>query len=80
MRRIFPHILWLTGLVLTIVGFVVGPGVPYQDPTPEMRLLEEKQSERLVILALIGLALVVGGVVWITARWIRRRLSRKMVT
>ena len=66
--------------MLVVIGFVVGPGVPYQDPTPEMRLLEERQSERLAIFAIAGFLLFLIGLLWIITRWITRRFSRKTVT
>jgi hypothetical protein len=45
MRRFLPHLLWASGLILVIVGFVIVPVV--RDGTPEMDLLSERQSEPL---------------------------------
>jgi len=66
--------------VFVVVGFVVGPGVPYQDPTPEMDLLAERQSERLAMLGIAGLLLCLIGVLWIITRWLRHRFVRKTAT
>ena len=80
MRRFLPHFFCAVGLLLVAIGFIVGPGVPYQDPTPEMNLLAENQSERLAVLAIAGVLLFLIGVLWIIARWFARHFSRKAVT
>ena len=80
MRRFIPHLFCAVGLLLVVVGFVVGPGVPYQDPTPEMNLLAERQSERLAVLAIAGVLFFLVGVLWIITRWLTRHFSRKSVT
>ena len=79
MRRFLPHLFCTVGLLLEVIGFVVGPGVPYQDPTPEMSLLAERQSERLAMLAIAGVLLFLIGVLWIITRWFTRHFSRKTV-
>ena len=80
MNRFLPYTFWAGGLVLVIIGFAVGPGVPYQDPTPAMRALEESQSERFAMFGIAGLLLFVIGLLWIIARWISRRFPRKTAT
>ena len=79
MRRFLPHFLCVIGLLLVAIGFLVGPGVPYQDPTPEMDLLAERQSERLTVLGIAGVLLFLIGVLWIITRWFTRGFSRKTV-
>jgi hypothetical protein len=78
MRRFLPHLFWATGLILVIIGFVIAPAV--RDGTPEMDLLSETQSERLVMVSMIGFLFFVTGMLWIITRWLVRRFSRKTVT
>jgi hypothetical protein len=80
MKRFLPHLVWSSGLVVVIIGLIVGPGVPYQDPTPAMRALEARQEQLTDRLAIIGLCLFVSGIAWVVARLIYRRFSRKVVT
>ena len=77
MKRFLPHVFCVIGLMLVVIGFAVGPGIPYPDPTPEIRLVVERKSERLAVLAIAGLLLIVTGGVWIVTRWLRRRFYRK---
>jgi hypothetical protein len=79
MRRFLPHLVWAVGLVVLVIAFFVGPGVPYQDPTPEMRALEARQIQLFDRLAMIGFLLVEMGVLWIAARWFTRRISGETV-
>jgi hypothetical protein len=80
MKRFLPQLFCAVGLLLVVIGFVVGPGVPYQDPTPEMNLLAESQSERLAVLAIGGVSLFLIGLLWIITRWLTHHFSRKTVT
>jgi hypothetical protein len=80
MTKFLPHLVWLSGLVVVIVGLFVGPGVPYQDPTPAMRALEARQEQISDKLTIIGLCLSVSGIAWVLTRLIYRRFSRKTVT
>jgi len=79
MKRFLPHFVWLSGLLVMLIGVADGPGVPYQDPTPEMRALEAKQKQRGQGLAITGVCLFAGGVLWGTSRWLTRRFSRRTV-
>jgi hypothetical protein len=78
MKRFLPHLCCASGLLLVVVG-LIWPGTSYQDPTPEMSLLAEKQSERLTMLAIAGFVLFMTGTIWIIARWLSTRFSRKTV-
>jgi hypothetical protein len=80
MKKFLPHLVWLSGLVVAFIGLIVGPGVPYQDPTPAMRALEARQNQLCDRLAIIGLCLFVSGIAWVVARLIYRRFSRKVAT
>ena len=80
MKRLLPHLLWIGGLVLLFVAARVGPGVPYQDPTPEMRALELKQMQSFDRFALAGLIAFAGGVIWLVSAWVIRRSHRKPLT
>jgi hypothetical protein len=79
MKRFFPHLLWASGLLLVFVGLVVLPLTPYQRTTPELDLLAETQSERLVILGAVGFLLFVTGAVWAITRWLKGRVTCKTV-
>jgi hypothetical protein len=59
-----------------LIGFAIGPGVPYQDATPAMRALEKRQSEHFVILGLAGLLLFIMGVLGVITRWVQHRFVR----
>jgi hypothetical protein len=77
MNKSLPHLVWLIGLFIVFIGIVVGPGVPYQDPTPEMRALEARQMQRSERIALAGLCLFAGGIVWSGSHWLIRRLRNR---
>jgi hypothetical protein len=79
MKKFLPHLVWLTGLLIVIVGIAVGPGVPYQDPTPEMRAFESRQEQRSRSVAITGFCIFAGGVVWGASRRLIRRFSQKAV-
>ena len=79
MKKFLPHLVWLSGLLVVFIGIAVGPGVPYQDPTPEMRALEARQEQRSQSVVITGFYIFAGGVVWGTSRWLIRRFSRKAV-
>ena len=71
MKRFFPHLLCIAGLILLFLSLVIRPAI--RDGTVEMDLLSETQSERLVILGFIGIvALIIGGM-WAVARWLAGR-------
>jgi hypothetical protein len=73
MRQFLPHLVLLLGLLCLLVGALVGPGVPCQDPTPEMRALEAGQTELAERFIIASFALVAIGVLWLLIRWIARR-------
>jgi hypothetical protein len=62
----FARILVIFGVVLILLGFAIGPGVPYQDPTPEMLAKEKSDDARAKWLLAAGGATVAAGVVIIT--------------
>jgi hypothetical protein len=80
-KNFAPHLLWLLGLsvlVFTIIYF--GPdGIPYQDPTDEMRAYQARQMQKLNALAITGSFLFVVGVSWAFIRWIFRSILRRQV-
>jgi hypothetical protein len=80
MRRFLPHLCWLIGLVIVFIGFVAGPGVPYQDPTPAQRALEDRQMWTFEIFAVGGFVLFASGIIWAISRWLIHRFSRKTDT
>jgi amino acid transporter len=68
MKFNFPRTLWISGLLVLLAAFayagVSGAGVPYQDPTPEMRAREISQNRTIDTLAIIGGILLVVGLIW----------------
>jgi hypothetical protein len=80
MRRFLPHIIWMIGLSLLVVGVIVGPGVPHQDPTPEMRALEARQTRLGDSIIMVGFLVFHAGVIWAVAAWsMRWRASRRTI-
>ena len=75
MKKFLPHCVWLSGLLVLVIGIAVRPGVPHQDPTTETRAVETRQQQRSQILAITGLCFFAGGVYWGFYRWAARRLS-----
>jgi len=71
-----PLLILMGGFLVIFLGVVLGPGVPFQDATPEMRAIEAKQEKRSLWLAGSGLCLFAGGIFWCSSRWIRRRLGQ----
>ena len=53
--------------------------IDYGDSTPEMRALEARQEQRSQRVAVVGLCLFAGGVLWGTSRWFARRFSSRCV-
>ena len=74
MKRFFPHLIWISGLVVLFVGGACAGGPPYQDPTPEMLAREVSQERTFEILSSVGLSLIAVGVLWVVAR---RMLTKK---
>ena len=74
MKRLIPHLIWISGLLVLFVGFACCGGPPYQDPTPEMLARELSQERTFETLSSVGLSLIVVGVIWIVAR---RILTKK---
>jgi hypothetical protein len=79
MKRFLPHLIWISGLLVMFIGLTLGPGVPYQDPTPEMRALEARQMQLCDSFLAVGFCLFVAGIIWAISRWIYRLFSRKTV-
>ena len=74
-----PHLVGLSGLVIVFIGLAIGPGVPYQDPTPVMRALEIRQDQRSQRVAAFGLCIFTGGALWGTTRWCARRCTSRKI-
>lgn len=73
------HLVWLSGLLIVFIGIAIDPGVPSQDPSPVMRVLETRQEQRSQRIAALGLCIFTGGALWGTSRWlVRRCFSRKI--
>lgn len=68
--RFFPHLLWLLGAVLLLIGLgdFSGASIPYQDPTPAMLANQRDEIERGEAVAGMGGLLFVGGIVWVLIR------------
>ncbi|PYJ81745.1 MAG: hypothetical protein DME22_20455 [Verrucomicrobia bacterium] len=76
MRRLLPYLIWLSGLLLLVIGVFVGPGVPYQDPTREMRTIEARQTRLGDSFMMAGLIVFASGVLWAVVAGFVRRGSR----
>jgi hypothetical protein len=79
MKRVWPLIFILAGLLLLAGGFVYDvmfAGIPYQDPTPEMSARYAFHAHVASIIYLTGAGVfVVGSVAGIIRMFIRRRRS-----
>lgn len=80
MDKFSPHLVWLSGLLIVFFGIAIGPGVPYQDPSPVMRALETRQEQRSQRIAAFGLCIFTGGALWGSSRWLVRRCSNKKIS
>lgn len=65
------------GLLLVLIAFFVGPGVPYQDPTPEMLAREAQQIRRSNQFLIAGGSLFAFGILWSIVRRVQYRQRRK---
>ncbi len=65
-----PHLLWLIGAIMLLVGAArySGASLPYQDPTPELLAIQNRQIESAKYTAFIGISVLVGGLAWIFIR------------
>jgi hypothetical protein len=79
MRRFLPHIVWFIGLSLLAISVFVGPGVPYQDPTAEMRALEARQTRLGDGFMMVGFLIFHAGVIWAVAAWFMRWRSKRRI-
>jgi hypothetical protein len=60
------------GLVLIVLGFAIGPVVPYQDPTPEMLAKEKSEEVRSTRCLITGVvACASGAVIFLVSRFKR---------
>jgi hypothetical protein len=71
MKRFLPHLVWIGGVLFVFVSLSMSPAV--RDGTPEKDLLSETQSERMVLLGLVGLLLFATGFTWTLMRLFRQR-------
>jgi hypothetical protein len=81
-KKNLPHLFWIAGLMVffcaLIYAGVSGAGVPFQDPTSEMRALEMRQNQIIDISVLIGFGLIFSGLAWLTGRaFLHRNQFRK---
>jgi hypothetical protein len=77
MRRFLPQLFVAFGMVLCVIAFVIWSRGPYQDPTPEMRALESRQSLHFVECSFVGSVFFLTGSLWILSDWLKRRFSDK---
>ncbi|OXM87676.1 hypothetical protein CF651_00720 [Paenibacillus rigui] len=63
------------GILTVIIGFGIGPILPYQDPTPELVQIFNKQSYRSSIVMKIGITMIAGSLLLLLVRKIFRRKS-----
>ena len=68
--RLIPHLLWLLGGVIFLVGFglLSGASIPYQDPTPDLLEIQRGQIQNAKLIAAVGSSLFVIGVLWVVCR------------
>jgi hypothetical protein len=68
--RFIPHLLWLSGLGLLIfaAGGYAGDSLPYQDPTPELLAVQQRQIQTAKIVAFVGILLFILGVALVFLR------------
>ena len=81
MKKFLPHIIWISGLGIVFVAFVIGSllgsGVPYPDPTPDQAAREAAENGAMDVVILIGLGLFLIGFFWAIGRmivWLVTRL------
>jgi len=77
MKWLLPHLIWVSGVFVIFVGFCVGPGIPFQHPTPDLRALEAKQEWLCGRFLIAGMCLCIGGIAWVLLRVAWRCLSKK---
>lgn len=76
-NRWLPGVVRAAGLLLVVNSFFVGPGIPYQDPTDEMRLLEAAKEKRAETLMVAGFLIFFIGLIWSVFAWVwRSRLTQ----
>ena len=73
MRKILPHLVWLSGLLIFIVGLRYVPDIMPDEVSPQMRGYYQRQH----LVSDIGLLVFLCGVVWAVARWLIRRFSNE---
>lgn len=75
MRTRLPQLLCSTGSLLVVAALVyatlTGAGIPYQDPTPEMRARELGQNRVVDSLLIAGVLLIAAGIVALIYRRLR---------
>jgi len=77
MRRFMPLLLSLIGLLLLLLAAWKGSGaaLPYQDPTPQLLLIQHSQLHTAKLIASGGGILFAVGIAWVFCRWIENRKS-----
>lgn len=81
MKRIW-HSLLILGLATFLIGFVLNPGPPYQDPTREMlvkQASEEARFERFIVAggAMIFIAIMLMVVSKLSRQWNKPRIGQQ---
>ena len=75
--RWLPHLIWAAGLLVLFWGLLIGPGIPYQDPTPELSLLYAEQTRAAERVVSAGAVLFCSGVLLAATTWMVRRWRRR---
>lgn len=65
------------GILLLLAGFVTHPGIPYQDPTPEILLDYNIRVEQADSLQLCGFTILIVSIVLTISAWIIKRSKTK---
>ena len=77
MNRFLPHLVWIAGLLVVLVGLALGPGVPYQDPTPEMSGHFNHEEHIAIVIMLMGCGIFLFGLVVAMVFWLCHWKPRK---
>ena len=76
MRKVLPHLVWLSGLILFVFGLQYVPEIILNElpkVTPEMRSYFHRQC----LLSEVGLFIFLTGIAWVAVRWAIRHFSER---